>query len=354
MSKTMFNIPEPTAVFPGPHEKRSSFLRFEFWPYQLLYFPVFFYYLWLALKARSLTFFTAANPGIYLGGFVGESKKEILQKIHTAYLPATLYFYAGSGVDMVLLAMESEKIDFPCIIKPETGERGDGVEKLENEQQLSAYLSRFHVPFIIQEFITGTVEAGVLYYRLPDGSGSGITSVVLKSFLTVTGNGQSSLRELICSNFRAKARLDYLLNKFSTRLDEVLPVGENLELEPIGNHCRGTEFLSGQVLISPKMVRAFDLIAQDIDGFFIGRFDIKVNSLGDLEHAAHIRIMELNGVTSEPAHIYDPQGSLAEAYRALFGHYRLIYRIARQNHQRGIPYAAFSELWKQVRKHHKK
>ena len=53
--------------------------RWEYWPPWLTYLPVVGYVMWLALRHRSLTLFTAANPAMPAGGFVGESKFEILR-----------------------------------------------------------------------------------------------------------------------------------------------------------------------------------------------------------------------------------------------------------------------------------
>ena len=52
--------------------------RWEYWSPFILYLPIFFYVLYLGIKYRCLTLFTAANPAIPDGGFVGESKTEIL------------------------------------------------------------------------------------------------------------------------------------------------------------------------------------------------------------------------------------------------------------------------------------
>jgi hypothetical protein len=49
-----------------------------------------------------------------------------------------------------------------------------------------------------------------------------------------------------------------------------------------------------------------------------------------------IRILELNGVTSEPTHIYDPAVSVIDAYRALFEQWRLAYAIGASNRQKGF------------------
>lgn len=328
----------------------TKIIRFEFWSFWVLYFPVFIYYLWLSLRARSFSFFTAANPGIYLGGFAGESKMSILSSIDAAYLPSTLFFKAGTTKPELLKRLQAAKIDYPFVLKPDVGERGDGVEKITKESDLDAYLVKYHHDFIAQSFVNLPIEVGVLYYRMPDGSESGISSVVIKSFLSVIGNGKDTLYQLISTSDRAQLRLDYLLNKFKNRLDEVLPIGELLLLEPIGNHCRGTTFLSGQSLINPKMITVFDTIAKDINGFYIGRFDLKVHELNDLYTGNQIKILELNGVTSEPAHIYDPNCTLMEAYRALFNHYRLLFKIGRQNNQLGIAYASFGLVWKEIKK----
>ncbi|MBC8153596.1 MAG: hypothetical protein H7Z72_11850, partial [Bacteroidetes bacterium] len=53
----------------------------EYWPFSVVYAPVFVYWLWLSLKARSFFFFSAGNPSIELGGLLGESKIDILDKI---------------------------------------------------------------------------------------------------------------------------------------------------------------------------------------------------------------------------------------------------------------------------------
>jgi len=52
--------------------------HWEFWPLWVVQLPIVAWVLLLGLRHRSLTLFTAANPGIPDGGFVGESKAAIL------------------------------------------------------------------------------------------------------------------------------------------------------------------------------------------------------------------------------------------------------------------------------------
>src|SRR5690606_4260744 len=55
--------------------------HWEFWPPWMFYPPVLVYIVFRMLRHRSLTLFTAVNPGIEYGGFVGESKAAILQSL---------------------------------------------------------------------------------------------------------------------------------------------------------------------------------------------------------------------------------------------------------------------------------
>src|SRR5882724_9223417 len=55
--------------------------HWEFWPAWLFYPPVGIYCAWLALKYRGLAVPTAANPGMFSGGIVGESKIATLKDL---------------------------------------------------------------------------------------------------------------------------------------------------------------------------------------------------------------------------------------------------------------------------------
>jgi hypothetical protein len=49
----------------------------------------------------------------------------------------------------------------------------------------------------------------------------------------------------------------------------------------------------------------------------------------------NIKIIELNGVTSEMTNIYDPRYSLIDAYRILFHQWRLAFEIGAENSKMG-------------------
>ncbi len=320
--------------------------RFEFWPYWVFYLPFLFYGLFLALRARSFTYFTAVNPGMKAGGLVGESKLNMLSQLDATYVPQTIRIDTSTASIKTLAGA----IQFPCIAKPSTSERGIGVEKIHSQEELLRYLTSHSGEVLLQEFIDFDIELGILYHRFPNGK-SGITSVVHKEFLSVTGNGTATLLELLKGNERARFRMDYLKIKFKDHLKNVPLLGEKILLEPIGNHNRGTAFLDANYLINPELVAVLDTLAAPLKGFYYGRFDIKTKSIADLYANQNIRVLEVNGVESEPAHIYDPSFKLLAAYKAVKQHMDIIYTISNINRKNILQQHSLFQLISAIFKH---
>ena len=326
--------------------------HFEYWTWWMFYVPLLPYWLFQAIRTRSLTFFTNADPCIDYGGFFGESKMEILRQIPKQYLPKTIFIEQQTDLKTIVDKLIQEDLVYPIICKPDVGERGTQVEKLYSNYDLVKYLSEVQEDFIIQEFITYDIELGVLYYRYPDSLTGKVSSVTRKEFLSVLGDGKSSVEQLMQQNTRARFQIDSMRKRLGDMgMDEVIKTGEKRILEPIGNHCRGTKFLDNNFLLNSSLDEVFDKIALTIDGFHYGRFDIKVKSIEDLLEGKNIRIMELNGVSSEPGHIYDPKNTLWAAYRDLARHWKIIADISIQQQRKGIMPVPFSILWKVVKQH---
>ena len=325
---------------------RSNFViklrSWEYWPFGILQGPVFLYWLVLALKERSIFFFSASNPGILSGGMMGESKSQVLELIPDAIKPKTFLVTLPATVMSVVEQMDSNGLSFPLIFKPDLGERGWMVRRINNERDVQQYLNDIRISFVMQELVDLPLEFGVFYVRYPDRPYGSVTSITMKQFLTVTGNGRSSLRELILSLDRAKLQWDALQEKYKDDLDVVLPDGESRELVSIGNHCLGTTFLNANHLITPKLNASFDSISKKIDGFYFGRFDLRCASFEDLE-AGNVKIVELNGCGAEPAHIYHPGSSFWRGMATLFAHVHSMYRVSVINHSMGVPYLSFQE-----------
>jgi hypothetical protein len=116
-----------------------------------------------------------------------------------------------------------------------------------------------------------------------------------------------------------------------------------VQLVELGSHCRGAIFLDGGRLKTPQLEAAIDRISRGFRGFYFGRYDVRAASADEFR-AGLFRVLELNGVSSEATHIYDPAVSLLGAYRVLFEQWRMAFEIGAENRDRGFHPAGVSDL----------
>ena len=328
---------------PSPKLLRKVF-HWEYWPASIANLPVALIWFWYALRARDPFFFTTVNPAVSTGGLFGESKLDILRQMPEALIPVTVLAPRGAPWVDVREKLVSAGLSYPLIAKPNVGERGFLVAKLDEEEALREHLQQYPVDFLLQEFIDYPEEASVFHYRLPNGAGSAVTSLCLKKHLTVSGDGRSNIRELMQRSLRAHLQLARFEREFPRLLEEVPAAGKEVLLEPIGNHCRGTMFLDGSRHIDPPLTAVFDEISRHFQGIYYGRFDIKYTTLEELRKGRGLKILEFNGVAGEPAHIYDPAIPVWKKYRSYYRHWGHIYRIYRQQRAKGVKPMTFSEM----------
>ncbi len=324
----------------------------EYWPMYVVYFPVSFYYVYLAAKARSFFFFSASNPTIETGGMFFESKIKIFELIPRELYPATIYIDEKDSLEQILNTMSEHAIAFPVIAKPDRGERGWCVQKIENENELIIYKTINKIPFLIQDFVPYDLEFSIFYCKKPSEKKGRITSVTFKNLLSIRGDGISTVDKLIKKNNRAFLQYHTLKNSKSIDFKMILPKGVKQILVPYGNHVRGSEFLDYNHIIEPQLVNTIDDISSRIKGFYYGRFDLRCTSLEDLKAGKNIQILELNGAGAEPAHIYDPKYSYIKAQQVLAYHYKLMYDIAIENNKRGVKFMTFKQ-YKALKKEEK-
>lgn len=325
-------------------------VRFEYWPPFVFYGPVALYVLWLGIRHRGLTLFTAANPGIEAGGFINESKAAILRGLAAAgdAVPPWRYLPAAHAVavrcEEVRRFAADHGILFPIVLKPDAGQRGSGVLVARTWAAIDAYLDQARYDVIAQAYVSGD-EYGVFYVRKPGEDHGRIFAITEKTMPVVVGDGRRTLDELILADPRAVAMAAVYLAEQEARLREVLPAGERVQLVELGTHCRGAYFGDGLRLKTPELEAAIDRVSRTFDGFFFGRYDVRSASLDDFRRGA-FQVIELNGVTSEATSIYDPAYGLFDAYRTLFAQWRLAFEIGAENRERGVAPAGFAVLAK--------
>jgi membrane protein DedA with SNARE-associated domain len=321
--------------------------RWEFWPPWLAYLPVVPYILFLAIRHRSLTLFTAANPGIPSGGFVGESKSEILG--HLSPVPEFAVVRDDLSAEARFRAVKEflcvHDLSYPVVLKPDVGERGTGVVIAEGDSDVAAYFRNSTGDTIVQRYVAG-LEFGIFYYRYPYQKRGCILSITDKRFPSVTGDGASTIRDLVLRDERACCLAGMYFGGHNLNAGDVPARGEVVPLAKLGSHCRGAVFLDGGHLQTGRLSSAVDAIASNFPGFYFGRFDVRASSLADFQ-AGRFEILELNGVSAEATHIYDPSTGIREAYRVLFSQWRIAFEIGAQNRRAGwrpMPLLDFMEL----------
>jgi hypothetical protein len=308
----------------------------EYWPSWTVLGPILPIWIYYGFKARNLTYFTTVNLKFKDGDFHDTSKMSILNLIPNKYKPKTIFIPRDSTLEYIHFNLKNSIIDFPFIAKPDIGGKGRMVSVINTNQDLQIYLSTINEDFLIQEKIDYPIELGVFYYHIPNTDEYKITGIVQKEFLWVEGDGNSTLEKLMLQNKRSATQVSRFKKLKDNKLNYIPKLKERIELEPIGNHCRGTKFIDTKNLIDENLVKIFHNISKQIDGFYYGRYDLKVKSLEALNRGDGIRIMELNGLNSTPAHIYDSNTKLWEAYKILAAHVKIVYRIARIHLKNGV------------------
>jgi hypothetical protein len=299
----------------------------------MFYAPIIPYWLYLSLREKSFTFWDATNPAILRSGNGIESKYDTIQLIPEDYRPKTVLAKKDINFDLLLDEIENAGITFPLIAKPDIGFRGLLVEKIADKTALKDYIKQYALDFLIQELITYPNEIGVFYHRLPHASKGAITSITIKEFLTVIGDGTSTIEELISKDNRAKLYIDYII-KTGIVLKQVPKESEQIRLLNIGNHCKGARFVNGNHLIDDVLLTVFDDINKQIPNWYYGRLDIRFKSLEALKQGKYFKILEINGVISEPTHIYDAANTdmtYFKAVKTIKDHWKIVHQIARYN-----------------------
>jgi membrane protein DedA with SNARE-associated domain len=328
--------------------------RWEFWPMWPVYAPVCAdVLLRLAPRHGGLGTFSAVNPAIGAGGFIGESKSAILalfpegdERIVKSRLIAPGETAARTASLSEFFSTAAQR--YPIVLKPDAGERGQGVAIIRSEEDARDYLAAHSEPVLAQEYVPG-VEFGLFYTRHPERESGTIFAVTEKRFPHVTGDGVRTLEELILADDRAVCLAPLHLANHRDKLDTVPAAGERVALVQIGNHCRGTLFLDGRWVLTPQLEAAIDSLSRSAPGFFFGRYDVRAESVESLQAGRGFKVIELNGATSEATNIYDPKHSIAQAWRTLRAQWSIAFEIGAANRARGARAMSALELVRLLR-----
>jgi hypothetical protein len=302
--------------------------NWEYWNNKVIYAPTVLLWLCWMIKFKSLKFYKYANPSIKNGGLYGDSKAEIYHLLPNNSYPKTLLIH-NKDINDFKTILQINNLSFPLIVKPDIGYRGILVEKIYSLIELYQYEKRVKQKFLIQELCEYPNEIGLFYCRKPNEANGKITGLTVKQFLKIKGNGIDSIRNILNKTYRYKMQIKKLEHLID--LNIVLAVDEEVCLVPFGNHNRGTIFLNGKNKITKKLENTFNELLKNINGFYYGRLDIRFNNFAELEDGKNFSIIELNGVKSEPTHIYDPSNSFFSALKEIYRHQKIMKEIVAIN-----------------------
>ena len=328
-------------------------MNHEYWPTLFVYIPVLCWGIMRVISGKGLGKMTAVNPGYADdAGVQDESKMDLNLKLgdgttndesvlHCVLIAESEDLNKRINTANELIDHDQALGGLPVICKPDKGERGRAVRLELTKEGVADYCRKNREPFVMQKYHPGPLELGVLWIRHAesitdpeyDGPSGFIYAITIKHFPVLTGDGKHTLRKLILMHPRYRAQAAVFIQKLKDQLDLIPDEGEEVSLGFAGNHAQGAMFTDGEHLITPQLSEKLGTIANRFNaehggGFDLGRFDIRCESLEQLRLGEGFGIVELNGLTSEPTNIYDPDRSLMWAWGVLGGYWKHAERLA--------------------------
>jgi hypothetical protein len=259
-----------------------------------------------ALRYRSLTLPTAANPRKPTGGIWGASKSEYLLDVtgnerrwiaefalvERGSEPRTLY----ADLERARQAICAAGLSFPVVAKSDTG--CHDARRIDDVAALLDYLRHFPggEKLLLQRLVPGAGEAVVLYARMPGAASGRILSLDL-------------------------------------RLDADL-----IPDRPAG-------YRDGSRCLTPALEARVDAIARSMREFHYGRFRLRFSSCDRLRRGEDLSVIEIDGIGSSGGGAWNPSSSAPETYRRSIDRQRILFLIGAKNRERGFePLACASAL----------
>ncbi len=252
--------------------------------------------------------------------------------------PKSIFISNATLFTKVEALVSESDFTFPVAVKPDVGMMGFMFRKIENIGQLQKYHGVMRSDYIVQKLIDYPLEVSVFYYRYPNESSGHITGFLKKEFLEVTGDGKSTLNELILKYPRVRFRVEEMKLKHEKRLNDIIPKGERYCLSYALNLSRGGKLVSLAHEKDSRLLKVFDELSNYSKHFYYGRYDIKCLSIEDLKEGRNFSILEYNGSGAEPHHIYGDGNNLLQAYGIVLHHWKVLYSISKLNHKNGQRY----------------
>lgn len=299
-----------------------------YWASKQYYYSSLILYLWYSIRSGTFTWFSICNPKIPFGGMLDEMKTEVFHWVPSKYLPKTIKVKGAHCIN-------KENLKYPIILKPDVGFKGYDVKKVESEIEFEKLTKEidFSKNWIAQEFIDYNKEYSVLYAHDYDKGRGCVSSITQKEYPFIIGNGKTTIKGLLDQYSDPYLDKVEVLDKFENRLSDIPLDGKKVILHEIGNYSQGAKFYNRKDLIGTDMLKTMATLHSEIRHFDFFRIDCKADTDEDLL-AGKFKILEINGMKSEPIHIYDSSETMLSRGKSIAQHWKLAFRIYRQKKKR--------------------
>ena len=324
-------------------EKTVSF--FEFWPTWLIYLPVAFQWILLAIRYRSLTLPLIANPELTVSGMVGVPKSELMAQATDECAEAILDWKVHTVTDQSiseqteqwLVSLAEIDITFPFVCKPDIGCRGSGVKLIDDREQLEAVMNVYPIGATLmgQKLANWEPEVGIFFVKTPGESDGKIMSMTFKYTPYVIGDGKSTLAQLVEQDPRASQLIPIYKERHLENWQDIIADNQSYRLVFSASHCRGAVFRDACEHITVSLTSKINSIMCGLPEFYYGRLDVKFSNIEDLKHGNNLQIIEINGASAESIQIWDKDATLGSAIKTLLWQYRTLFTIGAINRKRG-------------------
>jgi membrane protein DedA with SNARE-associated domain len=270
-------------------------------PLGLFHLPLLLSWIAFAIRYRSLTLPTLANPGTRSGGLWGEAKSDYLLDVAPTerHWIADFVSLTRSSASRSLYAdlerarevLHAAGLTFPLIAKPDVG-RSAG-RRIADIAELREYLRHFPggQKLILQRLVPYAGQAAVLYARMPGSSRCRLLSLTLRA-------------DGFCSD--------------------------------------------GWRHIAPALEARLDAIARSMREFHCGRFDLRFASIEALQRGEDFAVVNIRGIRGVLDSTFDPAVPLTEVYRRMIDRQRIMFLIGAKNRTRGFKPVAFADMLKSL------
>ncbi len=290
------------------------------WPSAVLFLPLRLGVAVLSLRHRSLTAFASANPSFgRIGGFTGDARSLLLRPFQRdSRCCPTLAISAEDPPETrrrEAAAFTSEH-GFPVVCKPEVSENGAGLRIVRDGVALERLMRDAEEDLVLQPLIRGR-EFEVVWRRSPGRDDGRVMAIVEKRAVTVRGDGEQTLEELIWLDDRAVTRAALYLRCHSRELTRVVAAGETVTLNPTGSYGHGARCVHRPDLLTPELEAAVTAFARRFPGLHFARFDLFAPSPEEFR-AGRFTCTEVGGCCQVSSLIRDGSLRFTRSYGAVW------------------------------------